>query len=117
MKPLKELLQVKDYKSALNRMWVAPLGAGLDPRRYDHLIHTETLLEVLMENFDVHYGLWLESEGMSYRESTMTSRYTTNRHKIRTFRGSLIAGADGMFSAGKLQSSYDDVDMRWLCAR
>ncbi|CAF9923772.1 MAG: hypothetical protein ALECFALPRED_002543 [Alectoria fallacina] len=46
----------------------------------------------------VNYGFRLEHESISCLESVVTSRHDFG-DKVRTFEGSLLVGADGIFSA------------------
>lgn len=48
----------------------------------------------------VNYGFRLEHESISCLESVVTSRHDFG-DKVRTFEGSLLVGADGIFSAGR----------------
>lgn len=99
-KPLKDFLKVENYMSFLKRVALNPSKIGLDARKYDQVIHNESLLGVFREHVKVNYGYRLESEGISSLESVITPKYIVGAN-IRTFPGSLLVGADGIFSAGK----------------
>lgn len=64
-------------------------------------------MERLRRRVRVNYGFMLEYQGISCRESVVTSRYAHGQ-TVRTFEGSLLVGADGTFSAGRhdLRSEY-----------
>ena len=63
-------------------------------------ISFEALMQLLRKQVDVHYGHTLERHAISCRANVMNPQYAT-RELVRTFRGCLIVGADGKFSAGR----------------
>ena len=97
---LKALLQAKTYQSFLRRIVLDPEAIPTDPWYHDHNIYTEALMELLREQVPVNYGFRLERSGISCLESVVTSEYHVGK-TIRTFQGSLLVGADGIFSTGK----------------
>lgn len=98
--PLRQFLRVPNSKSFLDEIVLNPPKSGrLVARRYeDYPISTESLMKLLRRQVRVNYGFRLEHEGISCLESVFTSRYNFG-DSIRTFEGSLLVGADGMFSA------------------
>ena len=99
LSPLRDFLKCPSLQHLLPHI----VTAGPKPRpvwRFDHLIHTEALLKLLRRNVPVNYGYDLQYGGISGRESVVTSQYVAGQ-TVRTFRGSLLVGADGIFSAGK----------------
>ena len=96
--PLKKFLSAPTYHSFLRHMTLDPVDDNSDP--WGILIHTERLLDVLRRQVPIHYGHTLHREGISCRENVITSQYVAGS-AVRTFRGSLLFGADGKFSAGK----------------
>lgn len=101
--PLRQFLRVPNSKSFLDEVALNPPKSGrLVARRYDdYHISTESLMKLLRRQVRVNYGFRLEHEGISCSESVVTSRYNFG-DSIRTFEGSLLVGADGMFSAGRV---------------
>ena len=78
-----------------------PSSARLVARRHDdYPINTESLLQLLKRQVRVNRGFRLEHEGISCSEGVVTSRYNSG-DKVRTFEGSLLVNAEGMFSAGR----------------
>lgn len=67
-------------------------------------------MELLRRQVRVNYGFSLEHEGISCLESVITSRYRV-RETIRTFQGSLLVGADGMFSAGRFHDHIQTLSL------
>ena len=100
--PLREFLRVPNFKSFLDKIALNPPSLErLKLRCFDdYPIYTEALLDLLRQQVRVNYGFRLEHEGISCLESVVTSRYNFG-DKIRTFEGSLLVGADGIFSAGR----------------
>lgn len=104
-RPMREFLRIKDpnlFADILNNLLLncgATAEAGAKNRlSKDQYIHTESLMELLRRQVPVNYGLRLDREGISCRESLAT--YNTGR-SYRTFEGSLLVGADGLLSQGK----------------
>lgn len=98
LKPLKGFLGAQTYRSFLDEdILVGPLPS--DARHRDHSIHTESFMEMLRQHVPVNYGCKLNREGISRLEGVVSSKYITGGTG-RTFQGSLLVGADGIFSAG-----------------
>ena len=97
---LKKFLRARFYSSFLRRIVLYPYAIPTDPGRHTHDVYTEALMELLREQVPVNYGYRLERSGISCLESVVTSDYHVGK-VIRTFQGSLLVGADGIFSAGE----------------
>ncbi len=104
--PLRKFLRVPNAKSFLDKIALnPPSSVRLKTRCFDdYPIYTEALLELLRQQVRVNYGFRLEYEGISCLESVVTSRYNFG-DKIMTFEGSLLVGADGIFSTGRAHQS------------
>ena len=103
LKPLRDFLRVPTFRSFLDEVALNPPQPGLDARRHDHSITTESWMELLRRQVRVNYGFRLEPEGISCLESVVTSQYRVGE-AIRTLQGSLLVGADGIFSAGRFHN-------------
>ena len=94
------LLQAPTYPSFLRRIVLDPDAIPTYPSQMAHNVYTEALMELLREQVRVNYGHRLERSGISCSERAVTANYNCDK-VIRTFQGSLLVGADGIFSAGK----------------
>lgn len=109
LRPLREILRFPSYKSFLKEIALNPPATGVKARRHDYSINTEVLMQLLRRQVRVNYGFRLEHEGISCLESVITSRYLVGE-TIRTFEGSLLVGADGIFSAGRANHVTQSLD-------
>lgn len=105
LNPLRKFLNYQSFEQLLTPLVIAGSKSRKD-RRCDHVINTEALLKALRRNVRVNYGHELLRSGISCRESVVTSQYIAGQ-TVRTFRGSLLVGADGLFSAGRVHDIAD----------
>ena len=112
---LSRLLQTPDSK-LLSSMVIFEQAKAPDNVNIDQPIHTEALMEILRHQTPVHYGFRLEKEGISCLESVVTSRFREGEY-LREFQGSLVVGADGIFSAGKICTVRLGYFIKYSCSQ
>lgn len=64
-------------------------------------VYLKNLMTELSANINIHYGHALHHEGINIQGGAISPRYSY-QNIIKRTRGSMIVGADGVFSTGLL---------------